>query len=178
MTRVPSDHLARVVLATFLFLFMASRIVVLLTMAGKLPPQLFLHVHGTHVHHLNYGIYILSAVGALLLFAQPTGARLSWTAVAYGIGLALTFDEFGMWLHLGGPYWQRASFDAVVVVAALLGLIAYGRKLKHVRPHHWWTLAGLLAVAVLFGGLLIWSVNLVGHKVGPLLQDLERSGPS
>jgi hypothetical protein len=30
--------------------------------------------------------------------------------------MALTFDEFGMWLHLGGSYWQRASFDAVIVL--------------------------------------------------------------
>jgi hypothetical protein len=34
--------------------------------------------------------------------------------------MALTFDEFGMWLHLGGSYWQRASIDASIVVAALL----------------------------------------------------------
>jgi hypothetical protein len=25
-------------------------------MDGKLPPRLFFHVKGTHVHHLNYGI--------------------------------------------------------------------------------------------------------------------------
>jgi len=41
--------------------------------------------------------------------------------VIYGIGLGLTFDEFGMWLHLNGDYWQRASFDAVIVLAAALG---------------------------------------------------------
>jgi hypothetical protein len=175
---VPSDHLARVVLATFLFLFMASRIVVFLTMAGKLPPQLFLHVSGTHVHHLNYGITILSVVGALLLFVQPTGERLTWVAAAYGIGLALTFDEFGMWLHLGGPYWQRESFDAVVVVAGLLALIAYRPELAHIRPHHWWTFAALLVLAVVFGFLMIRSFDLVGTRFGPLLEQLERGGQS
>jgi hypothetical protein len=35
--------------------------------------------------------------------------------------MALTFDEFGMWLHLGGSYWQRASFDAVVCYQVFLG---------------------------------------------------------
>ena len=44
--------------------------------------------------------------------------------MVYAIGLALTFDEFGMWLHLGGSYWQRASFDAITVVGTLLGLAA------------------------------------------------------
>ncbi len=43
----------------------------------------------------------------------------------YGIGLGMTFDEFGMWIHLGGGYWQRHSFDAVVVVSSVLALIAY-----------------------------------------------------
>ena len=81
---------------------------------------MFLHVGGTHVHHLNYGIILLSAAGAFLIFARPAGRRLSAAAVFYGIGLALTFDEFGMWLHLGGPYWQRASFDAVIVISAVL----------------------------------------------------------
>jgi len=42
---------------------------------------------------------------------------LTLAALVYGVGLALTFDEFGMWVHLGGPYWQRASFDAVVLIA-------------------------------------------------------------
>ena len=30
-----------------------------------------------------------------------------------------------MWLHLGGSYWQRASFDAVVVLLGILGLIGF-----------------------------------------------------
>ena len=36
------------------------------------------------------------------------------TAALMMLAMALTFDEFGMWLHLGGSYWQRASFDAVI----------------------------------------------------------------
>ena len=47
------------------------------------------------------------------------------------IGLGLTFDEFGMWLHLGGLYWQRASFDAVTVISAMLALVAYGSTIRH-----------------------------------------------
>ena len=121
----PSTHgLARLVLASFLFTFIAARILVIFIMGGKLPPELFFHVKGTHVHHLNYGIFLLSICGGYLIFARPMGKRLSFAAILYGIGLALTFYEFGMWLHLGGPYWQRASFDAVVTIEALLALIA------------------------------------------------------
>src|SRR5471032_3148880 len=93
-------HLARVVFTTFLLTFIASRLLVILIM-GHMIPDLFLHMGQTHVHHLNYGIFLLSAVGALLLFVplSQTGER--WVACAYGFGMALTFDEFGMWLHLG-----------------------------------------------------------------------------
>src|SRR5437899_429387 len=106
-------RVARFVFATFIITFILSRVTVLLIMTHRMPGFLFLHVKGTHVHHLNYGICLLSAVGAFLLFVRPQGKALSWAAIVYGVGLALTFDEFGMWLHLGGPYWQRASFDAV-----------------------------------------------------------------
>jgi hypothetical protein len=168
------------VLVTFLFMFLASRIVVFLVMAHWLPHWLFLHAGrsgGVHVHHLNYGIVILAAVGGLLIFVQPTGRRLIAVAIAYGIGLALTFDEFGMWLHLGGLYWQRASFDAVVVVAALLALIAYRPELAHLRPHHGWTFAALLVLTGLLGFLLVWGYDAVGRRIGPALYQLELGGP-
>jgi hypothetical protein len=174
---VPSRHVARSVLASFLLTFMAARIVVFLIMTNLLPPQLFFHVSGTHVHHLNYGIFILSTVGAVLLFVQPTGRRLIVAAVGYGVGLALTFEEFGMWLHLGGPYWQRASFDAVVVIAGVLGLIAYRPMLGRFRVHHWWTLAALLVFAAVFVVLLVRSFNFVGRHLGPRLIEMEMHGP-
>src|ERR1700736_3232503 len=95
---------AREVLAAFLFTFIAARVLVYLIMAHKLP-NLYAHVGGTHVHHLNYGIFLLTFVGAYLIFAPPRGAMLSLTSILYGIGLGLTFDEFGMWLHLDTTYW-------------------------------------------------------------------------
>ena len=39
--------------------------------------------------------------------------------IEYGVAMGLTFDEFGMWLHRGGGYWQRASFDAIIVLLAV-----------------------------------------------------------
>ena len=172
-----THRLARLALAAFVFTFIA-RILVILIMAGELPPQLFLHVTGTHVHHLNYGITLLSITGALLIFVRPTGKALSAVAVVYGIMLGLTFDEFGMWLHLGGPYWQRASFDAVVVVAALLALIAYGSTIRHWRPKHHITIAFLLLVLGAFGYTLDYSLKWADKKVAPVLRDLEDQGPS
>jgi hypothetical protein len=171
------SQLARVVLVTFLLLFMAARMLSILVMAHCLPPSLFLHLGTTHIHHLNFGIFILSGVGAVMLFFQPRGRFMIPVAVAYGVGLALTFDEFGMWLHLGGTYWQRASFDAVVVIAALLALIAFRPALEQISPRQWWAFVALLLVVLVFAGLLVRSFDYVGRHFGPVLARLEQHGP-
>jgi hypothetical protein len=82
-----------------------------------------------------------------------------------------------MWLHLGGGYWQRASFDAVIVVASLFGIIAFAPPLEKMRAHHWITGVFTLAAALLFYVMLFKSLNYAGTKVGPRLQHLEEQGP-
>jgi len=173
---VVTQRLARLVLSAFVFTFVLSRILVILIMCGKIP-DMFLHVGQTHVHHLNYGIFLLAGTGGYLIFCRPAGKVLSATSVCYGIGLALTFDEFGMWLHLGGSYWQRASFDAVVIVAALLGLIAYASKVKRFRPRHWATAAVMVVLLGAFGVMLTHSVRKVGHHFMPRLIEEEAKAP-
>ncbi len=170
-------HVARVVLATFILTFVASRVMVILIEARKVP-DFYFHTHGTHVHHLNYGIFMLSTVGAYLLFRRPGAGRpLTWAAVAYGVGLGLTFDEFGMWVHLGGSYWQGASFEAVVVVAAALGLIAYAPPLNRYKTQHYaWTLVLTATVCVSLVVLGI-SVSRYAKLLGPWLHAIEASGP-
>ena len=76
----PTRHLARLTFVAFLFTFIASRTLVILIM-GRRMPDLFLHLGGTHVHHLNYGIFLLSGVGAYLLLRRPVGKALSTTAM-------------------------------------------------------------------------------------------------
>ena len=114
---------ARAILSSFLLTFVAARLTVFLIAVHRIP-ALYLYLDGIHFHHFGYGILLLSGVGAYLLLFTPTERSWRWTTVLYGAGLALTFDEFGMWLHLGGSYWQRASFDAIVAIAALLCLIS------------------------------------------------------
>jgi hypothetical protein len=164
------------VLAAFLGTFLAARILVLLIMSRRVP-DLYLHMGGTHVHHLNYGIFLLSAVGGYLLFARPTGRPLKLVTLAYGVGLALTFDEFGMWVHLGGSYWQRASYDAVVVIAATLGLITVMPFVGRLRRGHMGWAVALVAALVVFGVLLKDSFRYASHRIGPRLIELEREGP-
>ena len=66
MLRPEARHLSRRVFLAFLLTFITARVLVFLIMARRLP-DLFLHVGGTHVHHLSYGIFLLAGVGALLL---------------------------------------------------------------------------------------------------------------
>ena len=169
-------HLARRVLVAFVFTFVAARTLVFLIMA-RVIPDLYIYLRGTHIHHLHFGIMLLSLVGAWLLFRRPRGKQMSLAANVYGIGLALTFDEFGMWLHLGGSYWQRASFDAVVVVAALLGLIAFAPAIKRFRPRHWLTAVVLaLAVGVFVYGLVV-SFRYAGTHMSPVIHRIEQTNP-
>jgi hypothetical protein len=155
---------ARWILTAFLFTFMAARMTVFLIAAGRIP-DIYLRLGGTHIHHLNYGIFLLSGVGAYLLLGRPAARGLHWATVLYGIGLALTFDEFGLWLHLGGSYWQRASFDAVVVIAAFLALIATARHIARFRPHHWLTATALMLALVVFGFMLADSFRYAHHML-------------
>ena len=95
------------------------------------------------------------------MFRRPTGRAAEVTAVLYGVAMGLTFDEFGMWLHLGGSYWQRASVDVVIVVAALFGLVAFARTLKRIERHHFWLFLFFSTIVCSFMLTLHyhWSVN-------------------
>jgi hypothetical protein len=154
--------------------FIAARLLVLLIMAHKIP-DLFLYLGGTHVHHLNYGIFLLAGAGGYLLLKPTPNRRLA--CLLYGVGLGLTFDEFGMWLHLGGSYWQRASWDAVAVIAGSLALFAYGPALAHYRPRHWVTATLILALILAFFYFLARSLNRAERIMQPRLERIEQRGP-
>jgi len=174
---IPVRRLGRITFTTFLFTFIAARVLVILIMTRRIP-DLFLYVGQTHVHHLNYGIFLLSAVGGLLVFLQRPGPRLrKICALLYGFGMALTFDEFGMWVHLGGGYWQRASFDAVIVLLGVFGVIAYAPTMARMRSLHWAMGVLIVLVVTVFYALLFKSVQYVGHRIGPKLQQIEETGP-
>jgi hypothetical protein len=168
-------HGARLVFLTFVLTFITSRVVTFLIMAHRIP-DLYLHLGGTHIHHLNYGIFLLAGVGAYLLFASASPQGIMRARVVYGIGLALTFDEFGMWLHLGGGYWQRASFDAVIVLVALLGLVSFAPPLHSWRPRHVGTALLTLGAALVFFVLLAESFRFAAREQ-PRFERLEQSAP-
>jgi hypothetical protein len=127
--RSPSTKkLIAIILSSFLITFAISRLFVYLVL-GHLMPDFFLTIKGVHIHHFTYGVFILALVGLYFILKRPEveSRAFKWTTLFYGIGLGLTFDEFGMWIRLEDNYWIRQSYDAVIIVTLLLLNIAYHR---------------------------------------------------
>lgn len=79
-----------------------------------------------HIHHLVWGILGLTGCGYAALLQTDIRWR-RWLATVYGAGVALTYDEFALWLRLEDDYWTvqgRDSVDAVVLLSALFGIAA------------------------------------------------------
>ncbi len=150
--------------------------IVFLIMSGKIP-VLYLHLCDTHIHHLNYGIFLLSGLGAYLLFWRLGSCGLNVAAAVYGIAMALTFDEFGMWVHLGGYYWQRASLEAIMVLTMVFGFITFAPWFNRFRLHHWIFAIVLVIAAGIFGFIFFQTLEHLGNILGPRLKEIESLAP-
>ena len=125
-----TKRIISIIVSSFLMTFIIARAFVYLVLNHWMP-NFFLTVKGVHIHHFTYGVVILATVGLYLILKRPsTDSRVfRWSVLLYGIGLGLTFDEFGMWIHLEDDYWIRHSYDAVIIVVLLLLNIAYYKSL-------------------------------------------------
>ena len=88
---------------------------------------------GLHIHHLFWGILLLMLTGFVALATRAEVWHLR-IALVFGIALGLTLDEFALWLRLADVYWSSEgveSLKAGAVVAALLGLYAFGQPFWH-----------------------------------------------
>ena len=87
---------------------------------------------GLHIHHLVWGICLMTAAGFLAFaFETPAAPWYQIAAIAFGFGAGLTFDEFALWVNLRDVYWSnqgRVSLDAVVLVTAFMLLVVLGTK--------------------------------------------------
>jgi hypothetical protein len=102
------------------------------------PPFHFVVMERRHIHHFVFGIPMLLAVGYAWLAEIGVGVGPSsllasrLLSILYGVGAALTLDEFALWLDLRDVYWSpegRASIDAVILFGALLTAGAWGAPL-------------------------------------------------
>src|SRR5262249_22317029 len=99
---------------------------ILTTVGARLFSLFFPSVHwepvpGMHIHHYVYGIFILAIAGYLAMIFKGHRAT-AWIALLYGLGIGLTFDEFGMWLNPGfqrGTRWNTGGLEFVIIALAV-----------------------------------------------------------
>jgi hypothetical protein len=131
---------------SFLITFLGVRLLVSLVIHQHGPFE-WVMVRGRHIHHLVWGILILLLVGYGWLLDlgrshSPTSIFLSrLMSVSYGVGAALTLDEFALWLNLEpDAYWSsagRLSIDAVILFGAILGMGAWGAPFFRAIQRMW-----------------------------------------
>ena len=144
--RIPDRPHRRLFLASvsFFITFLGVRLLVA-SITHHIGPFGYVQVGGHHIHHLVWGILLLLLTG----YADLTEVGLDDTymsiltsrllSIAYGMGAALTLDEFALWLNLDPmAYWSlqgRESIDAVVLFGTLLAMGTWGATLfRRHRP--------------------------------------------
>jgi len=154
-TSIPDRPRRRMFLSSVAFFvtFLGVRLIVYFVVHGQGPFH-WVTMGGRHIHHLVWGILILLMVGYGWLLDlgrahSPVSILLSRImSIAYGVGAALTLDEFALWLNLDPDvYWVktggRLSIDAVVLFGSVLMIGAWGapffQSLKRL-----WTKGGML----------------------------------
>jgi hypothetical protein len=138
-TSIPDRPRRRLFLASvsFFVTFLGVRLLVR-AITHHVGPFSWVELGGRHIHHLVWGILLLLVVGYAWLAeagsgSTPTAIFVSrLLAVLYGVGAALTLDEFALWLNLANVYWSpegRESIDAVILFGAALAIGAWGAPL-------------------------------------------------
>jgi hypothetical protein len=125
-----------IILIVFILTIIITRIVTYLQHINILPNQMGM----LHIHHMVPGIILILITGYTgIAFWRNKRVQLL-SAFFFGIGSALTVDEFALWLFLRDVYWEREgriSVEAILVVTVLLllAVLTWDVKNRHNRLH-------------------------------------------
>jgi len=152
--RIPDRPRRRLFLAAlgFFLTFVGVRLL-MVCIAFHLGPFGWIVLGGHHIHHLVWGILLLLVCGYALVAeigANATPVSLfagRLIAILYGMGAALTLDEFEFWLNIRDVPWtfqSRESLDAIILFGVFLAVATWGaplwtkrrRKTQHKHPTH------------------------------------------
>jgi len=101
---IPDSAAVFWMLVAFVVTFAVTRVITNLIRRGRGPFR-DMSVGGVHIHHQVWGIFLLLGVGTMELAYRPASPWLEVLAVLFGMGAALTLDEFALWLRLDDVYW-------------------------------------------------------------------------
>jgi hypothetical protein len=140
-------------LLAFLLTFVAVRTY---TRLGRVHGWRSGSVGGVHLHHLLPGIVASLAAGTAIIAFRPGDDSMLLLSALFGVGAALTLDEFALLLHLDDVYWTaegRSSIEAALIgftftALCLLATAPLGSDPGKDLPH--WVVAGILSLNTSF----------------------------
>jgi hypothetical protein len=118
--------------ASFTATFAVARAITHWLRDGHGPSGGGVNAGGTHLHHYNLGILMLSGLGAVTIRGSEHHRRHLASAAVYGAANALIVDEAALLLDLKDVYWAkqgRTSVDLAVGLIAAGGLAVTGLPL-------------------------------------------------
>jgi hypothetical protein len=123
-------------LVAFLVTFVLLRIITAIIHFEVFPHGPFRNLvtkSGLHIHHLFWGILLLMITGFAALATRAPAWHLR-IAIVFGVALALTLDEFALWLRLADVYWSPEGIESLkagAFAAAFLGVYGFGQPFWH-----------------------------------------------
>jgi hypothetical protein len=140
-------------LLAFLLTFAAVRTY---TRLGRLRGWRSGSVGGVHLHHLVPGIVASLVAGTAIIAFRPGDDSMLLLSALFGVGAALTLDEFALMLHLDNVYWThegRSSIEATLMGFAFAALCLLATAPLESDPSKdipHWVLGSLLVINMSF----------------------------
>jgi len=136
--RLYNDHIKNkneeprfLILTSFTSTFIIARLIVYGIMAHLLPPPFgYITIGNMHIHHIVFGVVLLLVAGFIRI-PQFGKTFLRFSSILYGVGAALTLDEFALLVHFNpavylGPQGEL-SLDAIFIFfLCCLGFLWHG----------------------------------------------------
>ncbi len=119
-----------IVFSSFLTTFLLSRLLLRFVLNSESIPVMFLYLtiggQQVHVHHLVYGVIILTILSFVAIcYPQVVKRFRHSSALALGFALGLIYDEFGIWLTLNPFYYAEITYNSIIVISSIFLLIVY-----------------------------------------------------
>lgn len=121
------------VLVSFLTTFGIVRTITHLQRLGLIPNQ----SGALHIHHLVPGIFLLLISGYIEISFWVNKRLRLIMAVFFGIGAALTIDEFALWLFLRDVYWSNQGRDSIDLVILTVTIFSLVFLFSEIHDHNW-----------------------------------------